>query len=110
MQAIAFASKFGAQPSLVHDAVQRGMGNSFVFKNWLPLMMNDDFHTMGSSGAAATPTRAAASVVCGVPLPGHRWMRLQRGFPRSGVSAAAAWRGRALRFHVVRCATQVWRA
>ena len=52
-EAITFAAKCGASPTLVHKALQHGMGNSRVFEKWVPAMMNNDFESMGKTGTAA---------------------------------------------------------
>ena len=51
-EAISMARRGGADPAVVHDVVTHGMGNSLVWEQWTPKMLEGDFEGMGGTGLA----------------------------------------------------------
>ena len=51
-EAISLARKGGADPAVVHEVLTNGHGNSLVWEQWVPKMLEGDFEGMGKTGLA----------------------------------------------------------
>ena len=51
-EAISMARRGGADPAVVHDVITNGHGNSLVWEQWTPKMLEGDFEGMGGTGLA----------------------------------------------------------
>ncbi len=51
-EAISMARKGGADPAVVHEVLTNGHGNSLVWEQWVPKMLEGDFEGMGGTGLA----------------------------------------------------------
>ena len=51
-EAISMARRGGADPAVVHNVITNGMGNSLVWEQWTPKMLEGDFEGMGGTGLA----------------------------------------------------------